>query len=282
MIESILTVSFVGLLAGFIFSMPVAGPISILVTTNALKGRVRYCNKVTIGASSVTLAYVFIAVFGLSKLYLYYKPVIPYLLAIGSVSLIFIGYKIFRTKFDIEHFEENSQIKERIHLQGKGGFYTGLIINLLNPTLFIGWLTTTFLVISFVTSLGFNMGGLDTMVDWGVSEISSLEPKAPGDTKLVFSGNFGSEHVENNAVNDTGIGGPSTYFHLMASLFYAIFIAAGSITWFYILAILLDRFRNHVNIRLLSTVIQGMGIVLCLFGIYFGWLAASMILSPGS
>ena len=97
MTESLITISLVGLLAGFILSMPVAGPISILVTSNALKGRLRYCNLVTIGASFADFVYVFIAVFGLTKLYSFYKPFIPYLLSAGAVFLLFVGYKIFRT-----------------------------------------------------------------------------------------------------------------------------------------------------------------------------------------
>ena len=51
MAESLITMSIAGLLAGFIFSMPIAGPVSILITSNALKGRSNYCNRVTIGAS---------------------------------------------------------------------------------------------------------------------------------------------------------------------------------------------------------------------------------------
>jgi hypothetical protein len=45
MIESIITMSIAGLLAGFIFAMPITGPISILITSNAFKGRLRYCYK---------------------------------------------------------------------------------------------------------------------------------------------------------------------------------------------------------------------------------------------
>jgi threonine/homoserine/homoserine lactone efflux protein len=70
MIESIITISITGLLAGFIFSMPIAGPISILITSNALKGRLRYCKLVSLGASFADFTYVFIAVFGLSFGYL--------------------------------------------------------------------------------------------------------------------------------------------------------------------------------------------------------------------
>lgn len=129
MTESILTIAIVGLIAGFIFSMPIAGPVSILITTNALKGRLHYCNRVNLGASFATFTYVFFAVFGLSKLYRFYKPAIPYLFIFGSVFLLFMGYRIFRTKFDFEHLEDKSHFNEKIKKKERGVFYTGCIIN---------------------------------------------------------------------------------------------------------------------------------------------------------
>ena len=69
MVESLITMSIAGFLTGFIFSMPIAGPISIMITSNALKGRLRYCNLFNLGASFGDFIYVFIAVFGLTKLY---------------------------------------------------------------------------------------------------------------------------------------------------------------------------------------------------------------------
>jgi len=51
MVSNFITISIVGLLAGFIFSVPVAGPISILITSNALKGKFWYSLKAAIGAS---------------------------------------------------------------------------------------------------------------------------------------------------------------------------------------------------------------------------------------
>ena len=79
MSESLITISITGLIAGFVFSMPIAGPISILITSNALKGRLKYCYYVTMGASLADLVYVFIAVFGLTRFFSLYKPAIPYL-----------------------------------------------------------------------------------------------------------------------------------------------------------------------------------------------------------
>lgn len=256
MTESIITISIVGLFAGFIFSMPIAGPISILITSNALKGRRRYCNLVNIGASFGTFAYVFCSVYGLTKLYHLYKPLFPYLFFLGSIFLLFLGYRIFKTKIDIDHFEDKgSQFDEKLLKKHRGGFYTGFIINFLNPTLFIGWLTSTFLVMSFIGSLGFNSGGLDVIVNEGVKEIGTFDGTITGNSKAL-------------SVNDF-----PTYFHLLISLFYALFIAAGSIIWFYTLALLITRCRKYLNIKVISIFIKGMGILLCLIGLYFGYLA---------
>ena len=90
-------------MAGVVFSMPISGPISILITSNALKGRLRYCNLATIGASFADFVYVFGAVFGLTNFYSLYKPVIPYVLLVGTLFFLFLGYKISKTNVDLEH-----------------------------------------------------------------------------------------------------------------------------------------------------------------------------------
>ena len=101
MTESLITISLVGLLAGFILSMPIAGPISILITSNALNNRKKYCILATIGASFADFFYVFIAVFGLTKLFTYYKPFIPYLLSAGAIFLLYIGLKFSEPKLTL-------------------------------------------------------------------------------------------------------------------------------------------------------------------------------------
>ena len=175
MVESIIAVSVAGLLAGFIFSMPIAGPISILITSNALKGRLRYCILVGIGASIADFTYVFIAVFGLTKLYSFYKPVIPYIFAAGSIFFLYLGYRIIKTKIDLENLEDRTHLTEKIQKKGKGAFLTGFMINFLNPTLFIGVLTSSFFVISLIASLGFNTGGLAGKMNNNLKEISNIE-----------------------------------------------------------------------------------------------------------
>lgn len=262
MTGSLITISLIGLLAGITFSMPIAGPISILITTNALKGRLRYCGSVNIGASIATFTYVFFAVFGLTKLYPYYQPAIPYLLAAGSLYLLYLGYKIYKTTFDIENLTDENRSDNKTKPKERGGFYTGCLINFLNPTLFIGWLSSTFLVISFVTSLGVDTGGLDIYIDQSMKEINSIELST-------------SEYFKAPAPGKPDIHQNS---RLLISVFYALFIAIGSVIWFFILIVLISRYRRFINIKFVSRLIKSMGFVLSLFGLYFGYLVVSMLL----
>jgi threonine/homoserine/homoserine lactone efflux protein len=277
MIESIITISITGLLAGFIFSMPIAGPISILITSNALKGRLRYCNLVSLGASIADFTYVFIAVFGLTELYSLYKPAIPYILAVGAIFFFFLGYKIFRTKIDIEHLEDKSHITEKIKNKERGAFYTGFMINFLNPTLFIGVLTSSFLVISFVASLGLNTGGLANRIDQNVKEISNIEGR-----KIENSQGLSIRQLENIQIlqhkkhqQDQTIYTAS--FHLLISICYAFFLSFGTIIWFFLMSFLIVRFRQRINIKIISAFIKSLGVVLFLFGIYFGYMAVRIL-----
>jgi threonine/homoserine/homoserine lactone efflux protein len=279
MIESIITVSLTGLLAGFIFAMPIAGPISIMITSNALKGRLRYCTLVSLGASFADFTFVFIAVYGITKLYSFYAPLVPYMFTIGAVFFIYQGFKIFRTKLDIEHLEDKSHLIEKIKEKGKGGFYTGLMINFLNPTLFIGSLTSSFFVLSLIASLGFHTGGLAIQINKNVQEINKIQG-AP----IVDSTALSIDHIDKISKmsipkRNTHKKEPTSFpvhFHLAISICYAFFLALGSILWFYLLSFLLVRFRQRININIISAIVKGLGVMLCIIGLYFGYLASKI------
>jgi threonine/homoserine/homoserine lactone efflux protein len=277
MFESIITVSVAGLLAGFIFSMPIAGPISILITSNALKGRQRYCNLVSIGASIADFTYVFIAVFGLTRLYSFYKPAIPYILAAGSVFFLFLGYKIINTKIDIEHLEDKSHLTEKIKKKEKGAFYTGFMINFLNPTLFIGVLTSSFFVISLIASLGLHTGGLAGKMDQNVKEINIIEGGKIDTVQGLSFQQLSNLQIGKNKNYQPDKTVYPAYFHLVISICYALFLSVGSITWFYLMTFLIVRFRQRINIKIISLFIKSLGVVLWLFGLYFGYMAIKMI-----
>lgn len=276
MIGIILTLSIAGMLAGFIFSMPVAGPISVLIVSNALKGNLRYCYQLTIGASLSDLVYVFIAVFGLTKFFSAYKPLIPYLMILGAFFVAYTGYTISRSRIDPDHIEDKVNLPEG----SNGGFRTGLLINLLNPTLFFGWLTSSFIVISIVSSLGFSTGGLESTIDRSIKELDRIgdtvmkTPELPGylkfDTLRILK-NENHKKLENTKMPRN--------FHLTISLCFAFAVSVGSIIWFIILAASIHKYKNSISYRFLNRIINGLGIFLCLSGVFILYKAIAMISS---
>jgi threonine/homoserine/homoserine lactone efflux protein len=279
MTESIITISLVGLVTGFIFSMPIAGPISILVTSNALKGKLRYCNLVTAGASFADFIYVFIAVFGLTKLYVHYKPAIPYILIAGAIFLLILGYRVIKTRLDLEHLDEKIHLSKAIKKKGNGGFYTGFMVNFLNPTLFLGWLTSSFFVITLAASLGLNTGGLDNSIDRSVQEMNTVEGKKMDKPDMLSRFSFDSVQIQKQETNQQEAVTYPKHFHLLISLSYAFFLSMGSIIWFYLLALFIGRFRMHINIKILNALINSLGVVLCFFGAYLGYKGVLMLIA---
>jgi threonine/homoserine/homoserine lactone efflux protein len=277
---SLFTMAIAGFLTGFMFSMPIAGPVSIMITSNALKGRLRYCNLFNIGASIADFIYVFIAVYGLTKLYTFYKPIIPYIFSFGSLLLFFLGYKIYRTKIDLEHLEDKIHVSGTIRKKERGAFYTGFMINFLNPTLFVGWLTSSLLVISFIAALGFHTGGLAIKIDQNAKEIGNIEGKvieSQHDSVIKKLDNYQLIKIIKDRNIDQTIFPAS--FHLVISICYALFISLGSIVWFYLLAHLIVRYRTRINIKIIIGFIKGLGIFLFFIAGYFGFQAIRMFIN---
>lgn len=276
----LITISIIGLIAGFFFSMPIAGPISILVTSNALKGRLKYCNLITVGAAIADFIYVLIAVYGITNLFARFRGVIPYILAAGALFVFFIGLKVVRSRFDQEHMDEEQKIADKQETKHHGAIYTGFILNFLNPTLFFGWLISSFIALSFATSLGFDTGGLSTIVDNSLNQIEKIEgsnikekPKIPAylqfDTLKILKKENRPVKVEKP---------PLKYDHFITSFFYAVFLSVGSILWFFLLAFTIIRFRKKINIMFLNWMVRGMGIVLCGFAVFFAYTAVKMLI----
>jgi threonine/homoserine/homoserine lactone efflux protein len=275
--KDLITISIIGLMAGFIFSMPIAGPISILVTSNALKGRLKYCNLLAIGASLADFLYVLLAVYGVTHLFSEFKGIIPYILGAGALFILYVGIKIIRTKFDPYHIDEEQRLADEQEKKHRGAFYTGFMINFLNPTLFFGWLISSFITLSFASSLGFNTGGLATTIDENLQQIEKIEGTNLEKPEIPSYLQFDTLNIlkkENHPVEPVKF--PS-YFHLLASLLYSVFLSAGAILWFLLLALLLVRFRERISITFINWLVRGFGIILCLIAIYFGYTAIKML-----
>ncbi len=267
MIESIITVLFVGFTAGFIFAMPIAGPISILITSNALKGKLRFCVRTALGASIVEAVYVLVAVYGMTLFFSSYSNWIPYLLIVGSLFLFFVGIKIFSSKLELQNIEEtgkkiNSSIEEN-----KGGLRAGLIINLTNPSLFFGILTSSFIVLSFASSVGLNTGGLEMMVQENVASMQEL-------TGETFDG------IDSTFVDTPNLNGDVQHssYSLLLSIIYAVSLASGGFVWLYILAKLLIKYRTKIKLAYLQWIIRGLSFVLFGISIYLLWTSVNMLI----
>jgi len=272
--------SITGLIVGFVFSVPAAGPIGILVISNALKGRLRYCNLAILGASIADFVYVFIGAYGLTRLYFLYKPAIPYILIAGMFFLIYSGYKIMGTKVDLEHLEDKNPI-DKVKKKDKGAFYTGAIINFLNPMLFIGWLTSSFFALSFVAAMGLNTGGLDKIMDQNVSQINNFAGKKIENHQVlsnVYLDKLRAGKLKEQETEEKDLSNLPGYSHLIISISYAFFLSVGSIIWFFLLALIFVKFRRRINLKVINGIIFTLGILLCGTGIYFGILAAGMLM----
>ncbi len=265
MIESFITVLILGFLAGFFFSIPVAGPISIIITSNALKARRRFCNRTAIGASIVEFFYVFLAVFGIAMLYSAYKNFIPYLLISGSLFLIYVGYKIIQTKLKLDDFEVKTTVNK---IKDEGGLRTGLILNFTNPSLFIGWLTSSFLIFSFASSIGLNTGGLDLIVKENVHVIESISEKTISDVPMQQNNN--DKIAEENSTK-------SSKYKIFLSLIYAFAVSLGSFVWFYNYVKFIIHYREKLKLNIVNGLIKGLGIVLMGIAVYLIYQGVSMI-----
>jgi len=262
MIEGIITVFIIGIIAGLIFSMPIVGPINILIVSNALKGKLRYCLRTAVGAAIIEFIYVVIIIYGITALYEFYRPLIPYLLLAGAVVLLFIGYKIIKTKFDISNLDKTNEEKTaNDKIINKGGMRIGIIINLTNPSLFLGWITSTFIIFSIASSLNLNTGGLDIIVSENIStlqEIAGEEFEELNNIEL----NTNTENKQNidNRLNP-----------ITLSLLYAGGVSIGSLIWLALLAQLVFKYKNKLKVEILSRIMQLLGLFLILIGIYLGY-----------
>lgn len=252
MTESFIIVSVLGLLAGFFFSVPIAGPISILITSNALKGRFKFCMRTAIGGAIVEFFYVFIAVYGLTSLYSYYQNAIPIILIAGSLFLLFVAYRIIKTRLKIKDL--NKSDAEQKYKNGKGGVRTGFILNLSNPSLFLGWFTSSFLLLSFASSIGLNTGGLDLLMYENVSSMEEITGKE-------FE-TFDDYNDSKNNITPINEKGEKSLSSLILSLSYAFMVSLGSTIWFYILVKFLIKFRDKLNINWLNGLIKALGVFL--------------------
>lgn len=229
-----------------------------------------------IGASFADFVYVFAAVYGLTRFYSVYKPYIPYVLLVGTVFLFFLGYKISKTKIDLTHMDDKNPLAEKIAEKHWNGFWAGFMLNFLNPTLFLGWLSSSFIIFSLVSALGFNTGGLDQNVYNSYTSVNTTpQDSTPGKKALSYF-HLDSLKVNQHAASTEALTSVPKYFPVLLSASYAFFLSLGSIIWFYYLVFLLEKYRHRLNINTVNRIIRLLGWILFLLGFLLGYKAIKM------
>lgn len=266
MLEITLTLFFVGTIAGIIYSMPIAGPISIIVVSKAFQGKVRFCLRTALGAAITEGIVVFIVVYGIAALLDYYKPIIPYFLFIGAAFVVIIGIRIIKQKIDLKSLESNNIITDK-H-KNRGGMRTGIVLNISNPSLLINWFIASILTLSFVSSIGLNIGGLDLILNKNIESVSEI---TGSNFEQIENGNHAIEKNINNK--------PSKLVTpLMMSLAFALGVGSGVYIWLHTLAKIIVKYREKIKTSILNKLIAALGIVLIFIGIFLGYRAVNIFL----
>lgn len=257
--EDFITLSIIGFITGIVFSIPIWGPISVLIAANGLQGKWRYCVFLAIGSGIIDTVVCFIDLQGFAKVIGLIGPFIPYLFLAGAAILFVTGIRTVKTGIDVKQADD--VIKKRAFLRGRGGLRTGLVINASNPSILFGWLSSSFLAISFAASLGVNVGGFDRSIGAGMHALKTYSAyRQSAETKAKEA----TASLERPEKKET-----FNRLPFLAGTGFACSAGLGTIVWYSAFSYALARFRLRFNKGIMTGLVQGLGIMLCILAVYF-------------
>lgn len=137
-----------GFLSGFIGSIPVSGPIALLVFRNSMQGHYEWAQRIVLGAALAEAGYCALALFGYIQLIQAFPSLASYIRLIGAIFLFVLGIFFLVQKVHIQ--TEGVTTTER-----KGApFLTGFLIAAFNPTLFLTWGSANSIIFSWLEITG--------------------------------------------------------------------------------------------------------------------------------
>lgn len=128
----------VGFAFGFLGSVPVAGPISVIVVTKGIDRKFRSGLWIAIGAAVAESGYAFLSFWGFSSLLDDYAWVEPASQGFAAAALVVLGILLVR-KADEPPRPEGDDEEETGGRRLGGHFLTGFAVSALNPTLLATW-----------------------------------------------------------------------------------------------------------------------------------------------
>jgi threonine/homoserine/homoserine lactone efflux protein len=152
-----LAASVLGFICGFFGSMPVAGPIAVLVFRRGIDGRLRSGVYLACGAAIAESVYAYFAYWGFTELLTHHRWIEPVSRALAAVILIGLGIRfiVSPTRKQIDPTEE----PDKKNVGNKRSFLLGFTISAMNPALLATWPAFIALTSALITSLP----GLDTV-----------------------------------------------------------------------------------------------------------------------
>lgn len=128
-----LTALLIGFPFGFFGSMPVAGPIAVLVFSRAIDNRFKSGLMIAAGAAIAESIYAFLAYWGFSSFLIQYPWIDPVSRALAAVILIGLGVAFALKK-------DSDEAPPPVEREGLfGAFMLGFSITALNPTFIATW-----------------------------------------------------------------------------------------------------------------------------------------------
>ena len=164
-----------GLCFGYLGSMPIAGPIAILVFERGLEGRRRDGLYIACGSALAESVYAYLAFWGFSALLVRYAWIELASRIAAAIILTAIGIYCFRRRVsDGDRAKIVSQ--HRARARKGGGFLLGFTMTAINPTLLATWGATVTTLYSLqivrfdaTEALPFSVGAGAGIVSWFIT-----------------------------------------------------------------------------------------------------------------
>jgi threonine/homoserine/homoserine lactone efflux protein len=136
---SFVAVSLVAFVFAFVGSLPLAGPIALLVVSNGASGRYKEALRIALGAAVAEGIYAFLAFWGFATFLARYALILPISHGVTAVILCGLGARFLFFKLKQEEKKPGDDAKS-------GRFWVGFSVAAVNPTLLATWgAVTTFL-----------------------------------------------------------------------------------------------------------------------------------------
>ncbi len=172
---SFVAVSLAALVFAFVGSLPLAGPIALLVVSNGVRGRFNEALRIALGAALAEGIYAFLAFWGFATFLARHRLVLP--ISHGVTAAILCGLGV---RFVVFKVKQEDATREPASVR-PARFWVGFSISALNPTLLATWgAVTTFLyskaLVQFTPILAVPFGAFAAagIALWGVMTVMLL------------------------------------------------------------------------------------------------------------